>query len=371
MDPRQHDALVADSATRGREFGQAFAAIIDDAIVDVLSTVGDRNVAVVAQGSYARRELCPGSDLDVLLLHDGRSDIAEVADTLWYPLWDAGLVLGHSTRTRKESLKLAETDLDTLTALLDARVVAGAAVGEADRLVAAGRELAMQRSGLALELRNAATLRRRRPGPVAEMSEPNLKDGAGGLRDVHSLVWGGWTLGGVGGLAALTGAGALVEGDEAFLDDATAHLLDIRVALHRVTGGRSDVLALQDHDAVADLLGFEDADALVHSLAAVAASRRLADPGRPESADRRHPSSSSSHAPPPTTARRRQGGQRRVRSSYGTAGWWCVTTQRPTPICCFGSPGRRPSSVCRSIAPHSWRCGRSMLPAGRRPSVTT
>ncbi len=210
----------------------------------------------------------------MLLLHDGRTDIAEVADALWYPLWDAGLVLGHATRTRKESIKLAEGDLDTLTGLLDARVVAGAATADAGDLIDGGRRVARRRAGLVRDLLNATMLRRRRPGPVAEMSEPNLKEGAGGLRDVHTLVWAGWSRGGAGGLTALTEAGALLPGDAEFLNDATTRLLDIRVGLHRTTGGRSDVLALQDHDGVAGLLGFDDADAMVRSLAATA--RRVA-----------------------------------------------------------------------------------------------
>ncbi|MBK5289335.1 MAG: ACT domain-containing protein, partial [Acidimicrobiia bacterium] len=174
----------------------------------------------------------------------------------------------------KECLRLADRDLNTLTGLLEARVVAGGAKGDGRRLIDEARTLAATRPELVTELLNAARVRRLRPGPVAEMLEPNLKEGAGGLRDVQSLVWAGWTLGGAGGLAALTQRGALLPGDAEFLDGATALLLDVRIGLHRVTGGRSDVLALQDHDAVAELLGYEDADALVRAVAA--AARRVA-----------------------------------------------------------------------------------------------
>ena len=71
-------------------------------------------------GSYARRELCPGSDVDVMLLHDGGAAgrVADgAAEELWYPLWDAGFVLGHAIRTPKEALALADDELDALTAL--------------------------------------------------------------------------------------------------------------------------------------------------------------------------------------------------------------------------------------------------------------
>jgi len=61
------------------------------------ATVDRDDLVVLALGSYARRELCPGSDIDVVLLHS-RPEVAAVADALWYPLWDAGIVLGHARR---------------------------------------------------------------------------------------------------------------------------------------------------------------------------------------------------------------------------------------------------------------------------------
>ena len=82
-------------------------------------------VALVAVGGYGRGELAPHSDLDVVLVHDDDVEIGELGSTLWYPLWDAGFVLGHSTRTVKEALALADRELDALTALLDTRLVAG------------------------------------------------------------------------------------------------------------------------------------------------------------------------------------------------------------------------------------------------------
>ena len=82
-------------------------------------------MALVAVGGYGRAELAPGSDLDVLLLHDGKRLPATVTETLWYPIWDAKLKLGHAVRSVKEALRLASGDLDTATALLSVRHVAG------------------------------------------------------------------------------------------------------------------------------------------------------------------------------------------------------------------------------------------------------
>jgi [protein-PII] uridylyltransferase len=224
--------------------------------------------AFVALGSYARAELCPGSDIDVMLLHDGKStSVAAAADALWYPLWDAGLVLGHAVRTPKEALSLAASEVDALTVLLDARFVAGDEE-LVTQVVRDGRRLARRRrSVLVRALAAAARTRHETPGPVAEMLEPNLKDGAGGLRDVQSLDWVGWAVDDDGGTAALVAAGYLQPADLAVLADARAALLDARVALHLVTGTSGDVLLLQEQDAVAAEVGVPAADDLVRVLA--------------------------------------------------------------------------------------------------------
>src|SRR5436190_17875267 len=88
-------------------------------------SVAAHGVALVAVGGYGRAELCPQSDIDVILLHGGRADIGTVADRLWYPVWDEGLRLGHSVRTSREALALACDDLDTATSLLSTRHLAG------------------------------------------------------------------------------------------------------------------------------------------------------------------------------------------------------------------------------------------------------
>jgi [protein-PII] uridylyltransferase len=225
---------------------------------------------VAAVGSYGRAELSPGSDVDVVLLHDGPAHVAEVADRLWYPLWDAGFVLGHTTNTVKEEVALAERDLHALTAWLDARYVTGDRELFAD-LVGRIRRLAQRRRArLIADLRSAAEARREKFGLVAEMLEPNLKEGSGGLRDAQSLSWAGWTLGEPGGWSALVEQGYLRAGDPGRLAEANARLLDLRVALHRVTSSRSDVLTLQEQDAVAAETGAQDADALVRDLASAA-----------------------------------------------------------------------------------------------------
>jgi [protein-PII] uridylyltransferase len=248
--------------------------LLDRSLTASLAGRSRGRVALVALGSYARAELCPGSDVDVLLLHDDRDDIAAIADGLWYPLWDAGFVLGHTMNTVKQEVALAERDLDALTALLDARLVTGDG-GLFGDLVTRIRDLAQRRRGKLVEqLRAGLDVRRQKFGLVAEMLEPNLKDGGGGLRDLQSVAWAGCTLGDPGGWEALVARGYLLPQDPDRLAAARARLLDIRVALHRVTGSRSDVLTLQEQDAVAHETGATDADVLVRELAGDA--RRVA-----------------------------------------------------------------------------------------------
>ena len=291
-DPTRSDSLraaraelVASKEVRGASFGRALSNLVDHALIDATTALGarGRSWALVALGSYARRELCPGSDLDVMLLHAGgrrTSSLRDDAAQLWYPLWDAGFVLGHSTRTVKEALSVADDDLDALTALLDTRLVAGDddLFGDlSDRI----RRLApKRRNRLIDDLAGRAAARVEEPGPIAEMLEPDLKVGAGGLRDIQGPGWIGWGLGpdpgGPGaipgrggwstGVATLVTLGYLRDEDRTRLHEARDVLLDARVALHRVTAGRSDRLALQDQDAVAQLVGAPNADVFIRAV---------------------------------------------------------------------------------------------------------
>ena len=137
--PLDRTAVLGDDTLRGRRFAVAHTEVVD-AWLAVLydEVIADRpGCALVATGGHGRGELTPGSDLDLLLLHDGRLE-PDVAQGLWYPIWDTGLKLGHSVRTRAETLQLASGDLATATALLSVRCLAGdtaavAELGEAAR----------------------------------------------------------------------------------------------------------------------------------------------------------------------------------------------------------------------------------------------
>ena len=121
--------LADDTALVGRELCRAYSDLVDGWLAELFAAGGRRagadGVALVAVGGYGRAELSLQSDIDVLLLHGGRSDIGTLADGLWYPIWDEGLKLGHAVRTIREALALASDDLDTATSLLQVRHLAG------------------------------------------------------------------------------------------------------------------------------------------------------------------------------------------------------------------------------------------------------
>jgi [protein-PII] uridylyltransferase len=81
--------------------------------------------ALVAVGGYGRGELCPGSDLDVVLVYEGRRDVSAIADAVWYPVWDDGVRLDHSVRRPSEVLDVVAEDLRAQLGWLDGRLVAG------------------------------------------------------------------------------------------------------------------------------------------------------------------------------------------------------------------------------------------------------
>lgn len=216
---------------------------------------GVRGAALVAVGGYGRAELSPRSDLDLLLLHDGKAEpraLGALADRLWYPVWDLGLALDHSVRTPGEARKTAAEDLKAHLGLLDARLVAGDAgllAGLRTSVLADWRNQAVKRLP---QLHDLCRERAERAGELRFLLEPDLKEARGGLRDVTALR----------AVAASWLADAPREG----LADARRRLLDARDALHLVTGRATDRLSLQEQPQVAARLGLLDADALLREV---------------------------------------------------------------------------------------------------------
>ncbi len=216
-------------------------------------------VALAAVGSLARGELGPRSDVDLVLLHDGRhSKINKLADQLWYPLWDSGVRLDHSVRTPAECADVAGRELSAGVGLLDLRVIAGdAALVKRARtaLLDSWRGNARRRLP---ELLSALAERHQTFGDAAYLLEPDLKEARGGFRDMSMLR----------ALAATW----LTDRPHEGLRDPYERLLDVRDALHVTSGRALDRLLLTEVAEVAHRMGYTDPDDL-HRDVSMAARR--------------------------------------------------------------------------------------------------
>ncbi|MGQ0832158.1 MAG: [protein-PII] uridylyltransferase [Microthrixaceae bacterium] len=256
------EALQSDTTMVGAALCRRYSDLVDAWLAELLESaegeLGGGGVALVAVGGYGRAELSLQSDVDVVLLHTGRADIGMLADRVWYPIWDEGLKLGHAVRTARDALALAAEDLDTATSLLQIRHVAGDETLTTDLAERAMGQWQKRSKRWLAELSRRVAARHERSGEVAFLLEPDLKEGRGGLRDVHSLRW------------ADAARRLLWEGDDPVLDASYDTLLSARVELHRRSGRPGDRLLLEDQDAVAAALGEPSADDLMHHVAAAA-----------------------------------------------------------------------------------------------------
>ncbi|MEO8851999.1 MAG: nucleotidyltransferase domain-containing protein, partial [Allobranchiibius sp.] len=224
----------------------------DEAVRPVRGAVQD-GVALAAVGSLARGDGGPLSDYDLVLVHDGRAvssaAIAALAERIWYPIWDSGARLDHSVRTRGECRSVASNDLSAAVGMLDLTCIAG------DQVLVSGIRASIAHDWRANarkrlpELLESLQARHQRAGDLSTSLEPDLKEGRGGLRDMAIL-------------RSLTAAW-LADRPHGGVDGAYGQLLDIRDALHVVTGRGRDRLGREEQDSVAALLGHLDQDALL------------------------------------------------------------------------------------------------------------
>ncbi len=257
----ERDRLLADDALRGRAWCEAWTAAIDQWLVGLYDKVfaARHGVCLLAVGGTGRREMAPRSDIDVMIVHRGSAKQIEagLAD-LWYPIWDSGLHLGHSVRAASQKLTTGADQLDTATTMLSGRWIAG------DRALA---DEVLQSALIAWQadadswlrlLRDRGLDRHRVDGEVAFLLEPNLKEGRGGLRDMHELRW-----------IDAAGRGIATEAPAA-LAAAYDTLIRARVALHSLAPVAGEVLRLEDQDAIAAAGDFGTADELMAAVSSAA-----------------------------------------------------------------------------------------------------
>lgn len=255
------------SGSSGREICTAYTELIDNLLKALFllksEELGcDDNMALVALGGYGRGELNVRSDIDLMLLHKGRitKGIEELTQQLLYILWDTGLDLGFSIRSVAESVQLARDDLKTMTALLDVRFIFG------------DRELYDSlHKNIRKQLFNTARTqsfindkieetrqRHARFGGSVYILEPNVKEGEGGLRDLHTAMW---------ALKARDGKtfepfslGLINAAGRKSLEASLDFILWVRNELHFGAGRKADQLTFDHQERIAALLGFQNSD---------------------------------------------------------------------------------------------------------------
>ena len=231
--------------------------LIEDALKD-LGEAGPKglmgDIAIVAHGSYGRRDVAPYSDVDLMILHrpSAAARLLPLAERLVRDVFDVGLVLGHSVRTVWQACRLATRDAMICTSLVDARLLAGnPAIFES--FMHSFRQRVRWRCGRLLSgIKRARDEERHRYGETVFLLEPNIKRSQGTLRDLQLLRWIGFARYGVADFAELRDCGALSREDYDAIQPAYAFLLWLRNDLHFHSGQASDVLTRAEQLRLAD-----------------------------------------------------------------------------------------------------------------------
>jgi len=217
-------------------------------------------LSLLATGGYGRGEQYPQSDVDLLVLGPPQAQQANEAaiGAFSAALWDVGLKPGTAVRSLADCVEACREDVTTLTALTEARLLAGAALVP-EALDAALREAALWPAADYFEAKRAEwAARHARYNDTANNLEPNLKEGPGGLRDLHTLVWLARRIYRVPGIEALVPLGVLGADEAATLKRDWRTLARLRFGLHLVSGRREERLRFDHQKPLAARLGFKD-----------------------------------------------------------------------------------------------------------------
>ena len=236
-----------------RHLSSSFDALIVDLIGSRQMQLG--RVAVVALGGYGRRELFPYSDIDLVILHKGAkpAQLEALVNAVVYPLWDARVNVGHTTRSIRETIDLARTDLTTRTALLDGRLIWGDVTLFEELRHAAAEKLFRVKDldGFLDDLITSRNERHAKFGESIYRLEPNVKSGKGGLRDLCAGLWAAKVGFGVDGYEDLARVGAATERQMRALVEARRFLVNLRLAMHLEAGRPQDQLLFEMQEEIA------------------------------------------------------------------------------------------------------------------------
>ncbi len=258
---------LAEHPTKGLEVGAAQAYLIDQLVrvlFDLIATrlhSSDQPILVLAVGGYGRGEMAAHSDVDIGFVTATRPcpGAEQVIEAMLYAMWDLGLKVGHSSRSLDEMIRQAKADVTVRTALLEGRYVTGdqSLHEEASRRFKAEVQRGTERRFVAdkLDERNA---RHVRMGDTRYVVEPNVKEGKGGLRDLHALFWIGKYVYDVQRARQLVDVGLFTPAEYRLFHRADEFLWAVRCHLHVITGRAEDRLTFDVQREVAARMRFRD-----------------------------------------------------------------------------------------------------------------
>ena len=219
-----------------------------EAVESVPFDVPDHGVGLAAVGSLARGQIGPSSDIDVVLMVEPRTlkddQLNQLANKLWYPLWDSGLDLDHAVRTRQQCESVTDHDLPAAMGWLFVQPVAGDTAlieSTAKSILERWRKAARKRLQ---EMLDSASSRLEEFGRLPYLNQPDIKEARGGLRDTV--------------LVSALAASWLADRPHGSYDEAVERLLDVRDCLHVVAGKETNLLLPAYQPKVAAMLGLAD-----------------------------------------------------------------------------------------------------------------
>ena len=247
---KQHARLLDDY------FRQAFEA----SLVGPRMDIAKNPYAIVALGGYGREEQCIHSDVDLLFLFKKKvpREAENLIQEIIYPLWDIGLDVGYATRSLKECLALAAKDYEVLTPMLDARFVCGWSLIYADLLEQLREKIIVKKSRNIINwLVENNELRHTHFGDSANLLEPNLKEGQGGLRDYHTMLWIARIAFNAKQSRDLEYLGLLSHEEFQALIRSIAFIWDVRNRVHHICGRKCDQLHFENQVKLARSLNYK------------------------------------------------------------------------------------------------------------------
>ena len=222
---------------------------------------GKRPFAFMAVGGYGRRELCLHSDIDIIILFGSKipARAKQLSDEIFFPLWDLGLDLGYGIRTIKDCLTLSRNDFEVLTSMMDARFICGDSplfLSLTENLHK--KVISKKTTAFGQWLEDLDKIRMDNFGDASYLLEPHLKEGIGGLRDYHHMLWLAKAFFHSGIPRDLEFMGKLSHNEYRELEDNLAFIRLVRNHLHHLSGRRNDRLNFEYQEKIARILGFQD-----------------------------------------------------------------------------------------------------------------